>query len=116
MNCHVRLACGGGGRGGTGQERRGVIEGCAAGPVLLVPVENVVDLLRQLSALKRICMSIMLVSDPAEADTCMGAATWCSSNSVPSKARFMRSGAAALVAQSCHESICPVNPHQHWCR
>jgi len=70
-DCQVRLACGVGAQDGTGQERRSVVERRAAGPVLLVPVENVVYLLRQLGALERICMAIMAVSDPAAAGTCM---------------------------------------------
>ena len=43
--------------------------------MLLVPVKDIVDLLRQLGALKRICTAIVSVSDPAAAGTCMGAAT-----------------------------------------
>ena len=52
-----------------------MVEGRAAGPVLPVPVEDVVYPLWQLGALERICMAISLLSDRALAGTCMGAAT-----------------------------------------
>ena len=72
-----------------------MVEGRAAGPVLLLLVEDVVDLLRQLGALKRIC-AVRNLSSLSEAIACMRTAAECSSNSAPSKARFIRGGAAAF--------------------